>query len=185
MNADGTNQRPLTTPSSGSDESPAWSPDGTRIAFTRVSGPRATSIVGRERRRHRRAQTLSSGQERRKSGVVPRREQDRLRLKTARTERALGDAVRRHAQATTASCHRAARSSLRPVRPGLEGAPRPVMSVARWRRHEQFERLHQPHFPDPLGWVDVPITSSRSRRRSCCAQGLILSSQGPRLGRAG
>jgi TolB protein len=45
MNADGTNQRPLTTPSSGSDESPAWSPDGTRIAFTRVSGPRATSIV--------------------------------------------------------------------------------------------------------------------------------------------
>jgi len=40
MNANGTAPRQLTNPSVGSDGEPTWSPDGTRIAFTRTNGDR-------------------------------------------------------------------------------------------------------------------------------------------------
>ena len=50
MNANGTNQVNLTRTSSAGDEEPSWSPDGTKIAFTRsVLGP---NVGTSERRRH-------------------------------------------------------------------------------------------------------------------------------------
>ena len=55
MNADGTGQTNLTN-NRGSDDSPAWSPDGTRIAFA-SDADRQSRDLRDERRRQRPAAT--------------------------------------------------------------------------------------------------------------------------------
>ena len=77
-NADGSGARNLTNATSYDDDGATWSPDGTKIAFTRYIGA-AGRDLRHEPRRQRAREPDERSVERRGADVVAGRHEDRLR----------------------------------------------------------------------------------------------------------